>query len=97
MQALECLIRRGVKRPIITLGEQGCVYYDGENTVHRPAYKAKTVDTTSAGDCFIGALAVQLSRGGSLSEAVNFASKASAIAVSRPGAAESIPFADEIK
>ena len=63
----------------------------------RQAEKAKAVDTTCAGDCFIGALVARLSSGDALSAAVDFASKAAAIAVSREGASKSIPFADEIE
>ncbi len=87
----------GVKNVIVTLGERGCAYNVGEKTVFCPAIKTKVVDTTSAGDCFIGALVSRLSRGVSLEEAINFATKASAIAVSRAGASRSIPYETEIR
>ncbi len=87
----------GVKNVIITLGERGCVYNAGDEIIFRPAEKAQVVDTTSAGDCFIGAVVSKLSQNVSLSEAVDFATKASAITISREGASKSIPYASEIE
>ncbi len=86
----------GIKNVIITLGERGCAYTKGDDIFFCPAVKAKAVDTTSAGDCFIGALVSKLSVGENIEKAITFAAKASAIAVSREGASKSIPFADEI-
>jgi len=86
----------GVKNVIVTLGERGCAYNVGESIAFCPAIKTKVVDTTSAGDCFIGALVSRLSKGVSLEDAINFATKASAIAVSREGASASIPYENEV-
>jgi len=87
----------GVKNIVITLGERGCVYNDGEEIKFHAAIPVKAVDTTSAGDCFIGAFVTKLSQGLSIDKAIEFASKASAITVSRQGASKSIPFASEIE
>lgn len=87
---------KGVKHVLITLGEKGCVYNEGENIRFCPAIKTKAVDTTSAGDTFVGALCVQLMQGTPLPHAVEYACRASALTVSRPGAAASIPFANEV-
>ncbi len=95
--ALGSLRSRGIATVIITLGERGCVYNDGERAVFCPAIKTKAVDTTSAGDSFIGALCVRLSIGDVLDGAVKYATKVSSITVSREGASDSIPYADEIK
>jgi ribokinase len=82
---------------IITLGGNGCVYKAGKETGYVPAAKAaKIVDTTGAGDTFLGSFAAQALQGESFVDAIQFAAKASAIAVSRPGAAEGIPRLEEV-
>lgn len=96
-KAIYALQELGVQNVIITLGERGCVYNNGEEIVFCPAAKTNVVDTTSAGDCFIGALVTKLSQNESLQNAVVYATKASAIAVSREGASKSIPYAKEIE
>ncbi len=97
IQVVERLKTLGVKHSIVTLGEKGCVYHNGTHVVFQPAIPTTAVDTTAAGDCFIGALVTKLSQKQSLEEAIAFATKASAIAVSRKGAAQSIPFAKEME
>ena len=95
--AVKKLQARGVANVIITLGEKGAVYnYQGQILFH-PAEKVTAVDTTSAGDSFIGALVVKLSEGVELPDAVAFATKVSAITVSRKGAAKSIPYINEVE
>lgn len=96
-KAIWTLQKMGVKNVIITLGERGCVYNNGNEIVFHPAAKANVVDTTSAGDCFIGALVTKLAQDESLESAIEYATKASAIAVSREGASKSIPYANEIE
>ncbi len=81
---------------VLTLGEKGSVYMDQKEKVSQPAYKVKTVDTTAAGDTFTGFFIAGLLKNGSVKEAMDLAAKASAIAVSRPGAAPSIPVLAEI-
>lgn len=90
--ALDAFREMGVERPIITMGGEGAVYFDGETHRHQRAYPPeKIVDTTAAGDTFTAAVAVKLSQGASLSEAMDFAARAAAITVSRLGAQRSIP------
>ncbi|MEN6392274.1 MAG: PfkB family carbohydrate kinase, partial [Anaerolineaceae bacterium] len=60
-----------------------------------PAYAVQAVDTTAAGDCFVGAIAVGLAEGKSLVEAAHFASAAAAISVTRYGAQPSMPTREE--
>lgn len=84
---------------IITLGAAGCVYYDSKSEpTHVPAVKptAPVIDTTGAGDTFLGALTVQLTEQKTLAHAVNVALAASAIAITRKGASDSIPTFDEL-
>lgn len=87
---------KGVKNVLITRGEKGCAWHMEDEICFCPAVKTQAVDTTSAGDTFVGALCVQLCRGRTLEEAVPYACRAAAITVSRKGAAASIPFAEEV-
>ena len=96
IKAVNKLLELGVKNAIITLGDRGSVYSTENGIVFRNAEKAVAVDTTSAGDSFIGALIVRLSEGSPLSDAVSFATKVSAVTVSRKGAAKSIPYINEV-
>lgn len=91
------LYNKGVKNVIITLGDKGSMLYNEEGTVIVPAQKVETVDTVAAGDTYNGALCVALSKGKSFVEAMKYATDASAIAVTRPGAQASIPFASELE
>lgn len=81
---------------IITLGSEGAIYSSAKETFRISAVKAKAVDTTSAGDTFIGYFMAAKLRGLTPQEAMQTAARASAITVSSPGAADSIPAADEI-
>ena len=92
-QAAERVLkRRGVAHVAITLGAKGCY---AAVRIH-PCVKVKAVDTVAAGDTFNGAFVVALAEGKSVDEAVAFAQKASAIAVTRPGAQSSVPFRKEV-
>ena len=87
VRELEVLKALGVKYPIITLGSKGSCALDEEGKlIEVPAISVKAVDTTGAGDCFTGAMAFSLAGGSSLKDALAFASKASAVSVTRPGA-----------
>ena len=81
---------------ILTLGADGAVYADRQTRVHAPAFPVQAVDTTGAGDTFTGYVLWNLLNGASISDALRTASAASAIAVTRPGAAETIPTAEEV-
>jgi ribokinase len=83
---------RGPDRVLVTLGAQGVVVIDGAGARHFPAKKVKAVDTTAAGDTFIGALAAALCEGQSLDDAVALGQAASALCVTRKGAQTSIPY-----
>jgi len=86
----------GVRNVIITLGSKGALVYNTDTVEMIPALKVKAIDTTAAGDVFNGALTVALSEGRSLTEAVRFACKASAISVTRIGAQSSVPYRNEV-
>lgn len=81
---------------VLTLGENGSVYVGEEGKVQQKAYKVEVVDTTAAGDTFTGYYLAERLRGASVQEALDLASKASAYAVSKRGAAPSIPKRSEL-
>ncbi len=91
LAAANRLKERGVKNVIITLGDQGAYVNTEEFTGMIEAEKVDVVDTTGAGDIFNGSLALALSQGRSMKDAVCFANKAAAISVTRIGAQTSIP------
>lgn len=95
---LDCLARRFPKaRVVLTLGSKGSVYMEGTERIYQPIFHVQAVDTTAAGDTFTGFFISTLLRGGTPAEALEVAAKASAIAVSRQGAAPSIPTWDEVE
>ncbi|MCR5782101.1 MAG: ribokinase [Clostridia bacterium] len=81
---------------VLTLGAGGSIYTDGDTTVKVPAFRADAVDTTGAGDTFTGYCLYHLLSGDSPENALRIASAASAIEVTRPGAAEMIPTSEEV-
>jgi ribokinase len=85
------LLSLGPRSAVITIGEDGAVLADGESVDHFPAPEVEVVDTTGAGDAFVGALATQLARGASLQEAVAYAVRAGAAAVTKEGAQGALP------
>lgn len=90
------LKNRGVQIVIITMGSKGAFVLSDEFTGIVEAPKVDAVDTTSAGDTFCGALVAKLSSGTNLKEAIEFATAAAAICVTRMGAQMSIPYEKEV-
>jgi len=93
-KATAVLMKRGVGHVVITMGTKGA--YCGDCARLFPAKKVKAIDCVAAGDTFNGALAVALAEGRSCAEAIDFAQKAAAIAVTRPGAQSSVPYRREL-
>ena len=91
------LKRLGVRGVLITLGEEGTVFVGDGVFYKAEARRVKAVDTTGAGDTYIGAFVTRLSEGASVEQAMDFASAASAITVTRRGAQQSIPVREEVK
>lgn len=87
----------GVPNILITLGAKGAYLHTASLSAHIQAPAVKALDTTAAGDCFNGALAVALAEGRDVQDAVSFACQAAAISVTRMGAQASIPYRDEIE
>ena len=95
--AARALLARGAKAVVITLGAQGALYCNGQQTLHCPVIPAgPVVDTTGAGDAFNGGFAVALAEGQPFTAALRFASATASISVTRPGAAASLPTRAEI-
>ncbi len=88
----------GVRKVVLTLGARGALVLDGDQpkTV-LPAHKVEVVDTTAAGDAFVGALAVALAEGSELKEAARLANAAGALAVTRLGAQPSMPTRKDVE
>lgn len=82
---------------VLTLGKEGAIYMDQNETFTQSSYKVKAVDTTAAGDTFTGYFIGGILRGLPVREAMDMASRASAIAVTRLGASPSIPVLKEVK
>lgn len=89
--AAGALLGLGPRSVVVTVGAEGAVFSDGTNAGHVPAPEAEVVDTTGAGDAFVGALAFQLARGATLEEAVTYAVRAGAAAVTKEGAQGALP------
>lgn len=96
VKAAEALCALGVKKVVITLGSEGALLYEDGKAEIIPARKVEAVDTTAAGDVYNGAMCAALAEGMSLRESLRFATKASAISVSRVGAQPSIPSRTEV-
>ena len=97
-RAAGVFLSRGVGAAIITLGENGALYRDGDRVAHVPAYDAgPVVETTGAGDAFNGGFAAALATGAEPVEAVRFGCATAAISVTRPGTAPSMPLRSEIE
>jgi len=97
-EASAILRARGVATVITTLGSAGAHISTAEGDSLEVGHKvAAVVDTTAAGDCFTGALAVYLAEGKSLSESVSFANAAAALSVTRAGAQTSLPERDAVE
>ena len=94
--AARALRVRGSGRVVVTLGAQGAVAVDGQGCHHHPAPGVEAVDTTAAGDTFLGAFAVALARATPFDAAVQLGIRAAALCVARPGAQPSIPHRAEV-
>lgn len=97
-KAAKLLLKKGVQNVIITLGAKGAIYANNEGAEkYIEGIKIKAVDSTAAGDVFIGAFAVMLAEGKPYESAINFANAAAAISVTRYGALSSIPSKEDVE
>lgn len=96
-KASEFFINKGVVQTVITLGDGGCVYSNGDESLHIESFKADVKDTTGAGDAFVGVFASALSEIGDIQEALILANAAGSLACEKTGAMTASPFRDDIK
>lgn len=96
INAANILLDKGVKGLIVTLGSKGCMFISKTEKKSFPAYKVKAIDTTAAGDSFIGGFVNGLASGLTFEEAIDRGTKVAAISVTRIGAQTSIPTLEEV-
>ncbi|WP_426206330.1 ribokinase [Pseudomonas sp. TWP3-1] len=91
------LISMGAGKVIITLGAEGSLFANGTGFEHFPAPRVKAVDTTAAGDTFVGGFAAALASGKTEADAIRYGQVAAALSVTRAGAQPSIPTSSEVQ
>jgi ribokinase len=96
------LHERGIAMVVLTMGGQGAILASDDGTgklrtIYQPAPKVQVIDTTAAGDCFVGALTVALTEGQAAEDALKFAVYASALKVTKFGAQSGLPTRDEVE
>ena len=95
-EILDCMMSKYPRaKVVLTLGSDGVIYKDADKMVQQGIFKVKAVDTTAAGDTFTGHFIAGMLKGTPIEERLRLCAKASAITVSRPGAADSIPTMEE--
>jgi len=100
--AATAIHQQGIPFVVITLGARGAILAKDDGigntqTIHQPAPKVNVIDTTAAGDCFVGAFTVALTEGQNPEEALRFAVYASALKVTKFGAQSRLPTREEIE
>jgi ribokinase len=96
LAAARKLLAMGARAALVTLGGDGAVYGEGTGAWHCPAVEVAAVDTTAAGDAYIGALAARLAEGQAPVQGLGFAAAAAALSVTRLGAQPSLPSRAEL-
>lgn len=90
------LHKMGFENVLMTVGEKGVLFNESDEIIHIPALKVNAIDTTAAGDSFVGTFATFLESGADKKVAIQNAVKAAAITVTRIGAQSSLPYKDEM-
>jgi ribokinase len=96
-KAAKSLLERGVQNVIVTLGANGALIVNKQITKHVPSFKVEVVDTTAAGDAFIGGFASALLQNKPLEEAVRYGCACGALAATKFGAQPSLPTKEEVE
>ena len=81
---------------IVTLGAKGLICLNGNELIRIDGQVVRAVDTTGAGDCFVGAFAVALSEKHALVDALHFANIAASLSVQKLGASSSMPYREDV-
>lgn len=95
--ALRYFAQRGARNTIITLGRHGSFGLVEGEFVNVPSFKVVTVDSTGAGDAYLGAIAAELCRGSELADGMHIATAAAALAVQKPGAQQAMPTHEDVE
>lgn len=95
IKAAKLINCKGVKHVLVTIGSRGAVLVTDNEVIHHPAFSVDVIDTTAAGDTFVGNFASAIIKGYDLRDAILLASAAAALAVTKIGAQSSIPFIEE--
>lgn len=93
--AAEALLQRGVQNVVITLGREGALLVNSEESHHQGTESVSVVDTTAAGDTFNGILAAMLAEGQSMKDSIKLAVRGATLSVQKSGATDSVPFRKE--
>jgi ribokinase len=93
----ERLLERGVRNVVITLGPKGLFFKNSREELWMGAFRVKVMDTTAAGDAFLGALATSLAENKPIREALKSANGAGALATTQLGAQPSLPFRKDLE
>src|SRR6185295_2005530 len=96
-KAARILLERGAQNVIVTLGANGALIVSGQEVIHVSTYQVNVVDTTAAGDAFIGGFASALLQNKALEEAVRYGCACGALATTKFGAQPSLPTKSEVE
>lgn len=95
--SVDVMLAKYPNKLLLTCGEHGVKYHDGNQVVHVAARKAVAIDTTGAGDSFTGAFAVALAQGKLLEDCIRYGIYAGSLAVTKKGAQSGMPYNHEIE
>lgn len=95
-KAARLLVDRGAGSVLITMGERGAFYFSLTNCFHQPANCVSAIDTTGAGDAFVGSLSYFLSKGINMNEAVKRSNFVASISVQHAGTQSSFPYKENL-
>ncbi|WP_273322367.1 ribokinase [Vallitalea guaymasensis] len=91
------LIERGANSVVVTLGEQGSMYIDKDNTISAGSFTVKSIDSTAAGDAFNAALGIKLIESDDIEDGLKYSNAVGALVTTKLGAQTSLPFKNEVE
>lgn len=97
LKASKLLLNKGIKQIIVTLGSKGVLYIDNKKNEFFNAYNVNVVDTTAAGDSFIGGFLTSYVEDRDIKKAINMGQKTAALAIQKVGAQSSLPNREEVE
>lgn len=97
LKASDILFEKGIKQIIITLGSKGVLYVDSKRHKFFPAYKVDVVDTTAAGDSFVGGFVASYLESRDIDKAIDLGQKTAALSIQKMGAQSSLPTIEDVR